>query len=1085
MPPRMLRLRSPQILGIHRAVLWWTAFVRIWHVRIVKALRLVQLLVATMQLKSSDSALSRIPFSEGAEPSPMPSDCIRNYGWSRWQITSLTLALLATLGGAQLHGQAPLSQMYHRSWTVRDGAPNDIEDVVQGPDGFLWLTTGDGLYRFDGVSFTRYRPPDGAALLSDRLNAISIGRDGSIWLGYMLGGVTRIKGNELTNFTQKDGLRSGHIGKIAEDLDGRVWIAGTRGLQFIRDSHVTRFDDGSGVGDFAGEDIVVDKDGNVWSPHSHQSLMVLEHGTNRFIVASDDPYYGCSLAKDSGVWCRSATKPLMHFALSHSKVISQALVRPASTLYTVLGAKDGSVWMGTGENGIQRLLSPALSSSAIEFFDRKEGLTGDLVGTVIEDREGSTWVATDRGLDQFRPIPFHEIQLNDVHVTLSANRSRSNFFVATDRLIEMTSGQQKFLSPAMISTVARSLYQGDDGTVWMGTTAGLWRYVNGRAESVPLPEHLVGNFPAVQTIVESATHDIWASIASNGLYRLDQRGWIKRGGYVGLPDATALASFRDHHGDLWFGFQNSVLARVSAGQVTIFDSSNGLQIGDIRTLTERSGQLWIGGDRGVVVYDEKRFRQVQFSEQETLRGVTGLVFLPNGDLWINSSSGVLQVLLDRLGEWDQNPDHTLEARHFDYLDGIDGIPAAFAGNPSAAVSPDGKLFIATSAHLQWIDPLQVPVNQTPPQVWVTGIRTTHGEVNPVSASVRLVPDTRNVEISYTATSLQIPERVRFRYRLQGFDKDWVDAGTRRQAFYAKLPAGSYTFQAIACNDSGIWNSTGVSINLTVSPTFTETIWFKLGVFLTVTALIFLFFRMRLSQAKRRVADRLYDRFAERERIARDLHDTLLQSVQALIFKFAVATKKLPANDPVRPIFEATLAQSDQVLLEGRKLITDLHSGARPANALLESLQAIGEELHTLYPSTQFVVDAQGTERELNTVVSQELTTFGREALTNAFRHAEAAHVWLVLQYTPEELRLQVRDNGLGIDENVLSKGFRSGHWGLRNMKERARRLGGRFTSKSSSETGTTVEILISGPLVYADHYRGFPHRIRVLFARWF
>lgn len=1085
MPPRKSRLGSLRITEIYRANSSRISFVRLARIPIVKALRLIQLFVGIIRFISCDPVSSRMTFVEGTEPLTMPNESIRNSRRPRLQATSLILALLAALGGAQLEGQTPLSEMYHRSWTVRDGAPNDIEDAAQGPDGFLWLTTGDGLYRFDGVSFTRYQPPPGSALLSDRLNTISIGRDGSIWLGYMLGGVTRIRGTELTNFTDKDGLRSGHIGRIAEDREGRVWVAGTRGLQFIRDSHVTRFDDVSGVGSFAAEDIVVDSDGNIWSPHSHQRLMVLERGTNQFIVASEDPYYGCSLAKDSGVLCRSATKPLTHFTLSHSKVTSQALARQASTLYTVLAANDGSVWMGTGENGVQRLSSQSLSRPTMEFFGRKEGLTGDLAATIIEDREGSTWVATDRGLDQFRSVPFHEIPINHPTVTLPSNRSASKFFFATDRLIELVGGQQKFLSPGMNPTAPRSMYLGDDGTVWMGTTAGLWHYVNGRAEPVPLPENLVGNFPAVQTIVESESHDIWASIASNGLYRLDHQGWIKKGGYPGLPDSTASASLRDHRGDLWFAFPNSIVARVSANQVTVFDSSNGLQLGGIRTLTERNGQLWIGGDRGVVVYDERRFRPVRFSEQQSPRAITGLVFLPNGELWINSSSGVFQVSVDQLGQWARNPDHALLSRHFDYLDGLDGIPAAFAGNPSAAVAPDGNLLFATSAHLLAIDPSHLPVNQTPPQVWVTGIRSTQGEVNLISPSVRLAPDTRNVEISFTATSLLIPERVRFRYRLQGFDNDWVDAGTRRRAFYSRLPAGSYVFQAIACNDSGIWNLTGATINFTVSPTFAETIWFKVGIFLAVAAVLFLLFRMRLNQAKRRVADRLYDRFAERERIARDLHDTLLQSVQALIFKFAVATKKLPADNPIRPIFEATLAQSDQVLLEGRRLITDLNSGARPANALLESLNAIGEELHTLYPATQFVVDAQGTERQLNTVVSQELITFGREALTNAFRHADAAHVWLILQYTTEELKLEVRDNGLGVDKNIMSKGFRSGHWGLRNMRERAKRLGGRFNLKSSPEIGTVIEIVVPGAQAYADYSRGILQRISALFARWF
>jgi signal transduction histidine kinase len=246
-------------------------------------------------------------------------------------------------------------------------------------------------------------------------------------------------------------------------------------------------------------------------------------------------------------------------------------------------------------------------------------------------------------------------------------------------------------------------------------------------------------------------------------------------------------------------------------------------------------------------------------------------------------------------------------------------------------------------------------------------------------------------------------------------------------------------------------------------------------------LCFVLYRVRLNQTKRRIANHMYEILGERQRIARDLHDTLLQSVQAIMFKISVVSKKLPANDPVRAVLETTLGQSDQVLMEGRKLIAKLQTEKASSDTLLESLRTVGEELEETFPSTQLIANGHGAERVLSTVVIPELFTIGREALTNAFRHADAAHVWLTLHTAADELRLELRDDGHGIEEAILVQGYRSGHWGLRNMRERAHRLGGTFELTSSPATGTTVEVAIPAFVAYKDAPRGFRERLQRLF----
>jgi signal transduction histidine kinase len=304
--------------------------------------------------------------------------------------------------------------------------------------------------------------------------------------------------------------------------------------------------------------------------------------------------------------------------------------------------------------------------------------------------------------------------------------------------------------------------------------------------------------------------------------------------------------------------------------------------------------------------------------------------------------------------------------------------------------------------------------------------------------------------------------------LDNYDKDWVDAGARREAFYSKLPPGSYTFHVIAVNDAGVWNNTGATVSFSVAPTLVQKAWFRIGILLTLIALAILVFRVRLNLSRRRLSNEMFRILEERQRIARDLHDTLLQSMQSLMFKFAVATEKLDTDDPVRPIFEATLEQSDQVLLEGRHLIISLHSKEEPSNVLLDSLRKIGEELRPESPVTQFVAESHGIERQLGSIANHELCAIGREALTNAFRHANAAHVRLTLNTTSTELTLIVRDDGCGIDEEILEQGYRPGHRGLLNIRERAERLGANYSLRSSPEVGTTMEVIVPGYIAYSN-----------------
>jgi signal transduction histidine kinase/ligand-binding sensor domain-containing protein len=986
----------------------------------------------------------------------------------------VVVCLLALSGSYSLCGQTPLSQMYHRAWTVRDGAPNDIVTAVQGPDGFLWITTEDGLYRFDGVTFERYEPPPGTSLLSDQMYGVFVARDGAVWLSYFGGGVTRIKGDQIDNFTTKEGLLPGHVGAILEDKDGRIWL-GSAYLQVIDKGRVTSFRDEKGAPVVGADNLVFDSEGNLWMPQNGQ-LRVLIPTSRKVLMVAKEPYFDCNLSQTAGVLCITETGLVTHFTVSQLKISSQPLMKDLPILSDVFTAHDGTIWLGTETDGIRRVRDEhAVSSSSadreVEAFTQSSGLSGEFVKTQLADKEGSIWILTNRGIDQFRPVPIQRVPLDYPRIQLPASPPGARFLIGTDHLAEIVNGSVHSIDQTKTSFM-RCLYQADDGTVWVcGPT--LRRYSNGQVQDVPVP--MISNrlTELVSLVVEDSSHNIWASLTTHGLYRLDQGGWSKRGGLTGLPEVGAASALRLQRGDLWFGWRRNILARISGGHVTRFDASNGVNVGDILVLAERSDAVWLGGDHGIMVFDHGVFRAFMLNGGKALRRVSGLAFLSNGDLWINSSTGVFRVARDELSKWDGKPDYAPQARLFDYLDGMNGIPKLFE-EPTAVVAPDGMLYLASDRSLERIDPLHLPENRIVPQVWIRKIVTAEGS-KPVSDSVRLNPDAKQLEISYTAPSLLIPERVRFRYQLTGFDKDWVDAGTRRQAFYAKLPAGTYTFRVTACNDSGVWNDVGTSIQLIVPPTWIETIWFRLAIVVAFAALMIVGFRLRVRHLKRKLIERLNERFAERERIARDLHDTLFQGVEGGLLVINSVTSRLSMEPVAKHKLQDAFSELNDVLASARNIIFN-RLPPTETFGFEQSIEMFGEQIGLL-SHCRFSVTSSGTRREIRDAVCEELLKLVKESLTNAFRHAGASEIKVQTVYTRTAVEVCIDDDGTGIDPKILAEGGRLGHGGLRGMRQRAANVGGQFSISRRDVGGTEVRIKVPAKRAYRS-------RVFDLAAKW-
>ena len=379
-------------------------------------------------------------------------------------------------------------------------------------------------------------------------------------------------------------------------------------------------------------------------------------------------------------------------------------------------------------------------------------------------------------------------------------------------------------------------------------------------------------------------------------------------------------------------------------------------------------------------------------------------------------------------------------------------------------SGDGKLWFSVLGGVAMIDPAHLAMNNVPPPVFIRSL-TANGRVYSAWHDLTLLKSTTEMSLDYTALSLTLPERNRFRYQLVGLDKDWKDAGSRRQAFYTNLAPGTYTFKVIAANNDGVWNESGASLNFIIPPAFYQTNGFRILVAVIVAMFLWAAFLIRLHHMNEQTESRLRERLMERERIARDLHDTLLQGFQMLVLRFQVITDTLSPDNPATSLLEESLARSEQALQEGRDRVSALRSEAEPGEDLSADLRQFGESL-SAGSMTTFELSVEGTPIALRTIAQEEIRMIAREAIANAFLHAGAARISCQIKFTSRHFVFICRDNGCGIPKIVLETRKIRNNWGLVGMRERACKIGAVLRIESSESTGTTVELKHSSRVAY-------------------
>jgi signal transduction histidine kinase/ligand-binding sensor domain-containing protein len=966
-----------------------------------------------------------------------------------------------------------LQQLRHTAWTSRDGAPPEIWALAQSHDGYLWLGTGGGLYRFDGASFETFRPAKGESLPSLNVNSLLATRSGDLWIGFASGALARLRAGHLTRFDL--GLPPVPVLELSEDREGGIWAAlggdDRGGVARFRQGGWEIFDSSHGVAGGAVTSVLGAADGSVWIAAGGE-LEVLRPGATRFsrVAASASDRPKLKQSPDGAIWLTTGARPgLQRIASSPAQAAPTWVVPPTTAnprAESILFDRHGSLWGTYGSGGVFRLGGVGRAGSALvtdgakERFGAERGLTSNLANPILEDREGNVWVGTNLGLDQFR-------ETSVVVATGLPTDSRNGFRIARGPSGSMYVTSKDALFRAEPEHIARKLarlgrrplilHTDALSRTWIGTDRTLGILSGRTVRDVPLPWAGSRSF----ALLEETPGRICVS-SVEGAFCRKGRGWTSEP-RLATPGVLPMQMLRDAAGRVWIS-EGDRIEMVDGPARRVFSARDDLGLGTVVVMAVQGRHVYAGGDFGLARFDGRRFVTLRSDVHPFLSRTAGIAETSEGDLWLNTVAGVVNIARADLDAAFVLPSHPVKARLFDRDDGMPGVAQQDSRSQTVMEASDGRLWFVTRLGLAWIDRKRLSFNSLPPPVIIKSL-VSGDRIYATATPIRLPKGASNLQIDYTAPSLSVPSRVRFRYQLEGVDDDWVDAGTRRQAFYTGLKPGRYRFRLMAANDDGVWNRRGATLAFEIPPTFFQSWPFYLLCAAAALALLWLGYSLRLRAVANRIRARMNERLDERERIARELHDTLLQSVQGLIMRFSNIAQDIAAIPPVHRDMLDALDSADAVAVEGRDRVHELRrwSGAR---SLSDVITRTAERL--LPDEIEMRVGVEGPQREIYPAIADELLRITDEALFNVSRHAHARSVAIAIIFGTKALILRIIDDGIGIAPPVAAQGGVPGHFGLVGMRERATKIGGQLTITPGPERGTQVEVRVGADIAYAD-----------------
>lgn len=1018
----------------------------------------------------------------------MPANGVRNRPgsalpgfWSILVVLALAWQTPARPALAQDDGRGDLSAFEHTHWTRREGVPGQVASLAQTPDGYLWLATGRSLFQFDGHAFKQFRTPDGDAL--PQVSALAAHPDGALWVGLHHGGLVRIANGRTDAFRVAEGVPAGHPYALAIDRDGSVVAA-------IAGQLVTGGEAGWHVHALAGaadrpevRSVLVDRDGGAWAGGAR--LWYRAPGGREFVLSPADARGVTALAQapDGTVWAAESTTGSIipvSFRDAHPASRPGHSGRASAMVFD----HDGGLWIGTLGDGVRHARAPGAQrdrrGSGLTSAGGASGSGGAVVGSALRDREGNLWFGTNAGLERFRQPDLVDVRFpgGAYNFALAIDSDQALWAGSMNRnAMRLADGN---LSTSQVPSPITVAHRDPEGSVWLAGPGGFWR-TSGRevAYAMELPEGTAS--PAVvRAVVVDGKGTLWASLHEDGLYRRHEGRWSREPLQGALPSQRMpVRAMRGRDGRPWFGYRDNLLVSLQDGRPRHWGPEHGLAVGHVTALLETDAGLWVGGTQGLSLFDGSAFVAVHFADGVRVSGLHGLVETVTGELWLHGNEGLLRIESDQIASFLDEPSRPVATKRLGPLEPLALDVWQLRPLPTALADEQGAVWVATSVGVRRVDPRRVATAAAPPPAHVLSLQADDGPLHTASGAV-LPLLARRVVISYTATGLKAPETLRFRYRLRGVEDAWHEAGGSREATYFGLAPGHYDFEVSAAYADGPWSAPD-SMRFELPPALHQTRGFAALCAAGAILLVWLGYRARVRHVANTLRTRLEVQHRERERIARELHDTLLQSVQGLMLRFQAASSTLPADEPARKALDLALDQADQVIVEGRDRVIALRVPGHRAGGLQSALAAVARELSAVH-RVGFQAIAQGKIPTLPAAVEDELFKIAQEALANAFRHANASRIELETISDREGVRLRVRDDGIGMPSGVTARSGRAGHWGVIGMRERAERIGARLQIWSGVGSGTEVDICLpwtslpghAGPRARWFHWRRRP-----------
>jgi signal transduction histidine kinase/ligand-binding sensor domain-containing protein len=990
------------------------------------------------------------------------------------------LMALAGIPAQALDAHTALAQYGYQSWQTDTGLPqNTVHAIVQGRGGFLWIATEGGLVRFDGVDFRTYTRANTPGLPSDLIDDLMEDRAGGLWISTS-GGLARMQGDKIEAFGPEKGIPATQVWRTFEDKGGRVWALTASGLFRIEGDHAERVAldaaltensrmaeglDGSlwlGTADglmragadgsfrttgTVGEVLALAMDGNdtAWAGMRSGLEECWATGCENYVVPGGGAVGAVAMDATGGSWVgtdeglfiaqegelrkmRAVTGGVRFLYCDHAGMVwagtarglvriglrgEAELLRGGDVFLTAVEDREGDLWLGTESGGLAVLRDRKFST-----LTAQDGLTDEYVLALAQDRAGTVWAGTrEGGLNAFRDGKFHALTTaqglsSNVVLTVAAAPNGDVWAGTPDGLDLIQGGRVRAFTTAdgLADDFVRSLYLGSHGELWIGTRHGLSRYANGSFTTWTALDGLGSDL--VGAMVESSDGSLWIGTLG-GLSHFREGKLTNLTTRDGLSSSVVTALHEDHCGTLWIGTNDGGLNRWRNGKI------------------------------------------VHVASPQLPARVIGILEDGSGNLWISSNSGIYRVSRDGLNRMADGG-APAQAMRFGVADGMRISECSSGGHPAALRLNDGSLWFATLKGIARVDPEHMPMNSVAPQVAIEQVSVDDVAQSAITG-LMVPPGHSHYEFDYAGLSFVAPQKVEYRYQLVGFDRGWVDAGTRRVAYYTNLPHGHYTFRVIARNNDGVWSEAAATADLTVEPHIYQTVWFRFLVLVALAALGYAAWRRRLLRVEREFQAVL----GERTRIAREIHDTLAQGFVAVSVHLELVAQLMRSSaGAAKEQLERAQALVRSSLEDARTSIWELRSQGGEREDLAARILKMAEEVTgRAHARARVQMHVTGTNHPLDEDVERELTRIAREAVANAVRHGDPENIVVRLEFEGSMFGMEIRDDGRGF-AGAPPDGS-SGHFGLTGMRERADAIGATLTVESSPGAGTTARLELS------------------------